>query len=485
MQKNNFKYYFLLCIFFLIFCLIFFVPRYLAHLQYDALEDEILSIRNNEKYSISELILAPDFTHPPLWYILMDYPTSIIGLKNGIFYYRLIQVCSLFLIIVFILFVFRKKISHKFIFTFFSLFFSNVYLVHLTMQHRMYSMILGISILYSFYWYSLFKNKNIIASKHFIALALIAAIGFFINYSIVWLIPIWPLSYFLYKKNFASFRNLMIFSFSFFALTFWFAPVFMENAKQSVAANQWTPHLNFINVVQLFGNYFGFIPIEEYLYKINLAFIPFLFLILILIKDIFKKNQLFSRTLSISILILVFGFLITVYFTKNSLLYPRTAISMVIAFYIFISHSLINNKYFKLIFIFLILLQASQFVIYFNQNKNFSKNYYSMNYRENPVNRFKEYNFKKDSCLLVVPYWNVTAARFFLNQKIQILLSDEINSNEATKKMSNCLNTYLLIQTSIEEKILDEQIKAVLKDQYILNFVNGFENQDLYILEKI
>lgn len=486
MKKVEHKRFLLFVLIFIIFCGVFFIPRYLGHLQYDALEDELLAIGNNSMYPISKLVFAPDFTHPPLWYILMDYPTSILGLNHGIFYYRLIQVSSLFCLIIFTLFYFYKKLSDKFLFTFFTLFLSNIYLVHLTTQHRMYAMVIGISVFYSFYWYHLIKNSNDKSFKHFIFLGFIAAFGFLVNYSIVWLISVWPLAYLFYKRGFYSFKRLAAFFLTFVLLTAWFIPIFIRNANKSIALNQWAPDFNFINIMQMVNNYFGFIPMKDELSRTNPLAIIFLFLILALIflKKTKRNQQISHIAILISTLMIFLVFLIAAYLTKNSLLYPRTAITLVVVFYILISDCLNNIKYFKVIFILLILLQASQFLLYFNQEKNFSKNYFFTDYNKNTVNYFNRYNFLENSCIVVAPSWNITAAKFFLSKKVKVILPSELNSEKVGKGTPYCSQIYLLVQISVEKKVIEEQIDIVLQGNYTFELVHSFENQKLYILEE-
>ena len=81
------------------FVLAFFIPRFLAHLRYGTMEDELLSMHFNLSFATKDLFVAPDHAHPPLWYVLMDWPTQILGISHGIFYYRLIQVVVLFVLL--------------------------------------------------------------------------------------------------------------------------------------------------------------------------------------------------------------------------------------------------------------------------------------------------------------------------------------------------------------------------------------------------
>lgn len=483
MQINNFKKK---SFFVFILIISFFVPRYFAHLQYDALEDEILAIGNNLTYSIGNLFSAPDFTHPPLWYILMDYPTQVLGLSHGIFYYRLIQVLILFFIIIFTLIFFQKKLPQRFLFTFFALFLSNVYLVHITSQHRMYAMVLGIAIFYSFYWYFLIKSEANKSLKNFSFLGLIAAIGFFTNYSIVWLLPIWPLSYLFYKKNYHSFKSFVVFFTTFFISTLWFIPFFIKNVNKSVAVNQWAAQLNFLNVFMMIENYFGFSSMLKNFYKLNDLFFPFIFLFLVLIFLKIKNCKLnYFRIMSFFTLLFLIVFIWTVSFTGNSLLYPRTSITLVVAFYVLIADAVTNKKHIKLIFGLLIILQVINFFFYFNQDKYFSKNYsFFNNYKRNPISFFKKYPFVANSCLVSVPNWNVTINKFFLGKHVRVVASNQMTDNEVLNEIEKCSLVYVLEQSSVNREDIDEYYQSLFKNNFQLKLINSFGNQDLYILEK-
>ena len=257
---------------FLIFIFLFFLPRFFAHLQYDALEDEILAIDNSLLYSASEQIWAPDFTHPPLWYLLMEYPTEILRFDHHIGFYRLIQILIIFFGLSFTAIYFWRKIPHQFIIIFLYLFLTNVELVHLTSQHRMYSLVLSFGVFYTFSWFYIIKYKENKKWQDFFSVGVVAALGFFSNYSMIWLIPIFPLVYLLSTDKTiikSRINNLIVFSVTFFLSICWFIPTFIRNALISVDLNQWTSDLNFHNVFQLFVNYFGVIPIQEDLVKIG------------------------------------------------------------------------------------------------------------------------------------------------------------------------------------------------------------------------
>lgn len=483
MKINNFKKkIFFACI----LVLSFFVPRYFAHLQYDALEDEILAIGNNLMYPISSLFLAPDFTHPPLWYVLMDYPTEILGLEHGIFYYRLIQMLVLFFIVIFTLIYFQKKLPKRFLFTFFTLFLSNVYLVHLTSQHRMYAMVLGVAVFYSFYWYYLIKNKVDRSFKHFLLLGLIAALGFFINYSIVWLLPIWPLSYLFYKKTQHSLKSFFIFSTTFLLSISWFLPFFVKNVNKSIAVNQWAPQLNILNVFMMIENYFGFSSMLKDFYKLNVLFYPFIFLFLVLIFLRIKNSQLnYSKIIFAFTLLFLIIFILVVNFTGNSLLYSRTSITLVVAFYILIADSVANKRCSKLIFSALIILQVVNFFFYFNQSKDFSKNYsFFNNYRHNPIKSFQKYPFVEDSCLISVPNWNAMINNFFLGKNVKVIASNKMTNDEIMNEAGKCSLVYILEQNTVNREDIDRYYQLILRNNFTLKLMDSFDNQDLYILEK-
>jgi len=476
------KYRYLL--FFIILISLFFWSRFSSHLQYDALEDEILAIDNNLIHSPSEQLFAPDFTHPPLWYLLMEYPTEILGLSHGIFYYRLLQVLILFVSLIFIIVYFWKKIPHKFIFLFLSLFLTNIALVHLTAQHRMYALVLSLGIFYSFYWYYLLFYKTQHSWKDFFSVGVIAALGFFSNYSMIWLIPIFPIAYLLLKKSKIALKNISTFMITFLSLISWFIPTFIENSRTSIVENQWTGEFNFYNIFQLFANYFGIIPIREEIGYLSPFAIFFVIVLLLIIfgEILIKKNKAVS-ILFLSSLISFSFFLIVVYLTGNSLLYPRTAIAWVLSFYIIFAH-IGKFKYLRILVIVLTLLQLSQFILYFNQNRSYSEDYFFVDYRFHPIKYFTNYNFDKQSCLIPIPAWNVAATTYFLNNKIKTISPEllmNIDSNESLIP-KECQIIYVLEQFSLEKNKLKKQYQDFFPDNFKLELVDTNENQNLYLL---
>lgn len=485
MKNEEFKNNLISIFTFVAFSFVFFAPRYFSHSQYDALEDEILAIGNNQMNSVDKLIFAPDFTHPQIWYILMDLPTTILGLDHGIFYYRLIQVIILFCSLIFIYFYFKTKLTKDFLISFYLLFLSNIYLVHLTTQHRMYSLVLSVAIFYSFYWYDLIKNDKDKFYKNFITSSLIAALGFFINYSMIWIIPVWPLAYLLYRKNFDSLKKILVFSLVFLGSISWFIPTFIVNSTKSIVLNQWASDLTLTNALQLFGNYFGLIPIQEKLNLVNPLLIPLIFLITLFVNKVKKSGKApFISKIFIASVFSLFLFLLTVYITKNSLLYPRPSITLIVAFYtIFaIGFSLLNKSR---IFIYILLVfQLSQHALYYFQDREFSLSYFFVDYKKNTISYFKDYSFLEKSCLIPIPNWNTNAAKFFLQGVVEIIPVDRINYSQVKGSLEPCSNSYLLEQQSIDATIIEDHRQKFFNDEFEYQFLENFENQNLYLLTK-
>lgn len=473
---------------FLIFSLAFFVPRYFAHLQYDALEDEILSINNNLVYSTSEQLLAPDFTHPPLWYLLMEYPTSLLRYEYSIGYYRLIQISILFLGLLFTVAYFWRKIPHRFIIIFLLLFLTNTELIHLTSQHRMYSLVLSFGVFYVFDWLYLIKYKLDKKWQDFFALGIISALGFFSNYSMIWLIPIFPFVYLLSGKFEIlkqRIKNLFIFITTFFVSVSWFIPIFIKNSLTSIDYNQWTSDLNYYNVFQLFVNYFGIVPIQEEIRKIGTFAIIFIVIfILILFSQLFLNKEKYIKIIFLGSFISFLFFLLTTYLTGNSLLYPRTAICIVLGFYALIASSFGSLKYSKVLVTLLIIIQLSQFFLYFNQVSYYYREYFFMDYRHHPINYFANYNFPPRSCLFTVPIWNDNAVKYFLDNKVLLVDLNLFDNIESAKllKTDKCEAYYLLEQFSLGEKGLEEQYQIYFPFDFNRDLIEQYANQNLYLL---
>lgn len=472
----------------LVFTLCFFGLRYFAHLQHYAMEDELLAIGNNMMYSIEELWWAPDFTHPPLWYILMDLPTHFLGLEYGIFYYRLINVSLLFLLISLSVYFFRD-LGRKLLFIYFSLFSSNLYLVYVTFQHRMYALVIGIAILYSLYWFKLINGQHDrLSNKHFFALGVVAGLGFLVNYSMLWIIPIWPLV-FLFNKTTNKLKWRQIFWFCFAAMlsVCWFIPTFISNIYESVDKNQWSPEFNLLNLSHMFGNYFGFVPLREHMGSVNSFFVLFAALLGLLTFMVFVNKKwikylpaLFALSTSL------IAYLLTVKITGNSLLYARTSITFVVVFYLLIAFhiaSLWRSYVIRIIFFTMVILQATQFVIYFFPTQQNGDDYnFFANYKHNPISHFSSYRFIEGSCLVTIPNWNTTAANYFLSKKVSIIQANMLPIRSVTNSVFSCAHVYILEQESIGEPYLQTEYDKFQIDRQNLQMLVNFKNQNLYIL---
>lgn len=474
-------------VFFTLFSVVFFVPRYFVQIQYDALEDEILAIGNNIMYSTKALLSAPDTTHPPLWYLLMEYPTDILGFNHGVFYYRLIQVVMLFLIIVFTLLSFYKKLAYNFIIIFFVLFSSNVYLIHLTSQHRMYAMVIGLSILYSFYWCSILINKRSLYSyKDFGLLGLIASAGFFTNYSFIWIILIFPLSYLLYKKNLIAIKSIVFFLFTFLVTTSWFFPFFLKNITDSIVHNQWSGTLNFFNICQTFNNYFGFFPMQNQFSIVSYFIFMFFFIMFMAMVyySVFIDKQKLYKIVVSSFIIFFVLFLLAAKLTDRSILYPRTSITFAIIFYILVAILFGKNRLFDLLIFILVALQISQFIPYFFRDNKVSQMYFFGDHKKNTMSYLNSYPFPEDSCLLVIPNWSANAANYFLGSKIYVIPINSLPNYEVAKKFNKCHHIYVLDQISVQKEIREKHKHDFFGiDKVNLSLILKVGNQNLYELD--
>lgn len=470
--------------------IIFFVPRYVAHTKYDILEDEILAIHNNRIYSIEKLIFAPDFTHPGLWYILMEIPTQLLDINHGIVYYRLIQMSLLFVLIIGSIYYFRKKIPKLFLTVFLSLFLSNAYVVHLTMQHRMYALVIGIAIFYSLCWYRLISNQEnvTLAYRKFTLLGLIAALGFLVNYSIIWLIPVWPIAYLLHQKKLSyAIKQIFVFFVSFFLSISWFIPTFIQNSSISVEVNQWAQTLNMHNVLEMLGNLIGLFPMAGELDKLNVLVLPTLatFFLVAFIKIIRDRDVLLIASLLAGLI--GFGaFIVVAHLTGNSLLYARTAITLVILMYVILAHAYqSNSKLVKYLIVAIIFVQLSQFFIYFRVSQVPWDRYLLFNYYQHPMAYFSNYEFKNNSCMIPIPDWNELSLRYFFGQKVEVIPIYGIDSNELSKRIQNCSDVYVMDQLTVERNR-----EAIKGDYYTIThaglkptLLHTYANQALFILK--
>lgn len=466
-----------------IFALAFFVPRYFAHLQYDAMEDEILSIDFNQSYSIAELMRCPDPAHPMIWYLLMEVPTDFLGISNGIFYYRLVQVFLLFFSIVFTYFFCRKN-NFVFFAAFLALLLSNVFIVHLSFQHRMYGLTLAFTIIYSFYWFFLIKNGLPIKFLNVLILSFFAILLFFTSYSSVWLIPIWPITYFLYKKNLSSFKNILSFFTIFLLSISWFLPTFFENISKTMIGNQWAPDVNLFNFLDLFANYFGLLIVmfPEKMHNpltIPLCIVLFFISYYLIVRS---KHKRFAKSLLFSTLLSLLLFICTSKITGNRLFYPRTSLPVLIPIYMLISQFFVEkSKLVKLIFIFFIVIQLSQFLFYFFLIDT-RKIYSVFNYPNHPMSFFKNYDFPNNSCLFSIPNWNYLSAKYYLGDVVKVIDTDFFIENN--EHFYECKNIFLLDQVSVDRKVVEKDFSKIHEMGYENVFKEEYANQVLYFLEK-
>src|SRR5690606_31225655 len=111
------------------------------------------------------------------------------------------------------------------------------------------------------------------------------------------------------------------------------------------------------------------------------------------------------------------------------------------------------------IMLFLVLLQASQFVFYFNQNKEFSKDIAFPDYQINTVSSFASFSFQNKSCLLPVPIWNFLASEIYYGHRVKVLSIESLLNRDFEQRMreEGCESVYIIEQTSIVEETLHEQ----------------------------
>lgn len=485
-MKKFFKKYSRFFLFFL-FVAALFIPRYFAHLEHDAIEDEILSIDLNKVNSWYGFFFSPDISHPGFWYMLMELPTYFLDINHGIFYYRLIQVVILFVLLSLSIFYFRNKFSKSFLTIFLTLFLTNVYLVHVTFQHRMYALVLGIAVFYSLYWYYLIKkDKTSFSLKTSVFLGLVAALGFLSNFSMAWIVPLWPLAYFLYKRNLPAFKTACFSSITFLLSISWYMPHFFKSTAWSIEANQWAPELNVKNIFEMVGNLLGFIPMHTDLNKLNVLVVPFLLLfILMIVWFLFKKKNKYILYVVASLLIFFSFFVLAVYLTDNSLLYARTVITFAIIFYIIVADICsTNSKTMELIVFAMVILQVSQFFVYFADHRKTDGVYYLFDYRNHPIAYFQNFHFEKNSCILPIPYWNELSLKYYLGKKVQVIRTYSLSADELNESVKGCSKVYALDQLSVDRNrdAIKGMYQTISEMHLSKQLLDNNNDQNLYLL---
>lgn len=462
------------------------LPRYLAHTKYDATEDELIAIGNNLTYSITDFIWAPDFTHPGLWYMVSDLPTEWWKIEYGILPYRLFNSTIFALFCCTSYLIFRKKLEVRFLGLFFVLILTNFYILHVTFQNRMYGLVMGISVVYSLYWYYLIKIKPQSTYKTFMYLGLLAALGFFSSYSFIWLLPVFPLTYLFLNHAKNDVKKLMAFSFSSILAVSWFIPTFIKNITTSVGANQWAPDFNFLNVVGMVGNYLGVLSPHDSFNILNKALVPYLLLLLLLVLyQFFIKKSSFSLSLVTSFFITFALYLFSIYQTKNSLLYARTSIPLALVIIVFIADTFSSsNKLHKLFVALIVVLELTQLNIYFSPNNKYELEYDFVNYRRHPTAFFSGITLGNNACLISVPNWNELANQYYFRDRAKIVaIYYPADSSDLAAQLSGCENIYELDQVSVDRSVVDRE-KKIIKDAGLIETVIAKnENQVLFRIE--
>lgn len=475
-------------IIFIFFCLAFFIPRYFAHLQYEPLEDEFLSIMFSLDFSLKNLMFPSDNTHPGLWYAVMKLPTTLfVYHERSMFYFRLIQILFLLSCLLISYFCFRKKLANNFFLIIFSLLLSNLYLVHITFQNRMFALLLGIAFIYSMIWYEIIKNKKNLTLRRISLLAIIALLGFFTDYSMIWLIPFWPITYLFINHDLVNFKKVALFFSLLLIGVSWFIPIFLSNIEKSFTDNSWIPDFNFKNAIELLGNIFGLIPRYSYLNQLNIMVNQLIIIFLFIFsKILFQRNsQKHLKGMLLAVIIIFILFLLLNIFFNNRIFYNRSVFPISILIYFIIADFFQNNLkslVAKFIVYLLIAIQISQFVLYFFPKLPIAEDYVRFNYRQHPMSNFQNYNFAKDSFLLTIPDWNYTSARYFLSSKVQVIRSSELEKISSVPNRDG--EIYVIDQISIDRNRVKNDCDQILRLGYEFVSLKKNENQELLILKK-
>lgn len=449
------------------------------------MEDEILSINFNTSFSWRELLKAPDPSHPPLWYLLMEFPTKTFAINNGILPYRLIQIFTFFvLLLVSVILMIKNKTSTVFVLVFLTLILSNVHLTHLSIEHRMYALSIGLGIFYSFFWYLIIKKNIKLSKKYFVYLLIITNIFFFTTYSSVWIIIIWPTVYLFLNFNLKTVKKILLFFVIFFSTISWFLPILFNNFKNSVAENQWAPQVNFSNTLELIGQYFGLLSVNGNGFNkvLNPIVVPFVLLFTAIIIYYFIKNKKdnLPKYLFISLLISFLLFILISFFTGRRLFYSRTSITIVLVIYVLLAEIYVKgDRLIKISTLILILLQLSQFFIYFFL-VNTKLPYSVFNYPVHPMSKFQNYHFNSNDCLTSLPRWNYLSSQYYLGDLVRVLEIDELFSDE----VDSCNEIFLLDQISVDRNVIAIDLSLIKQKGFVLNRVLVYDNQALYQLNK-
>jgi hypothetical protein len=461
------------------------LPRIIAQYYFEPMEDELLAISNNIKFSPIQQIFAPDFTHPGFWYLLMEFPTFVLGISHGIFYYRLIQVAFFTTLIVYSVWVMGKNHPKIFNLFFYSLLLSNTYITHITFQHRMYGLVLGLATVYSLYWYELIFGLRALTYKKSLLLGLLAVVGFFTNYSFIWILPIWPLALlFTEKLNGENFKKIAVFLMTVVGGVSWFIPIFLKNTRDSVDVNQWAPELSVKNTLELFGNYFGII-FNQYNFEFQFNFISVLLLvvaIMISYQVVTKKSKsLYALTIA-----LLFGFIfyfVMVFITQNSLLYARVSITLIIPVYILLAQmSVESSKWFRFGLVLLVLIQFAQLVFYLPITQHQKESKHAFSFYHNSLSFLADQTYTTDDCLVPIPFWNTLSVAFFTQGGVEVVPINNMSTFEINQYLSHCKNVFLVQQNSIEPERLETENKLLESANVQKLFIQENENQSYFRL---
>lgn len=447
--------------------LLAFFLRLLSTFQFDFAEDEVFALEYNQVNSVSQLVKAPDFSHPPLWYLAMD---PLVSLDWAPFELQLLQTLC-FCICLLLSFILLENYSLKLRFLFLFILSINPFLIHYTAQFRMYSSVIGVALV-TYSWFlriveQYATQKKAPNFKEFAVFSVLMAVGLMLDYSFFWLslfLTLFTVFSWLKEKQkiWVTLLSTVIVS---GILDLWFLPYFWKNLFTAAGANQWTPLVSFKNFLLVIGDLLGFFNNSSLvsLFVISVGVVLLLGILFYLRKNIIQL-QFFALSGVIGLFVLLS------YFFPHSFFYARVCVTLVIPLTFLFAYMIERcwqRKGRSLLFpLFFFTLMALSIADYFGllAHLHFAEqpNYY-WDFHKTPIHSVLDITFPEKSCLLVIPDWTYSTVLFNSTYIRNLSVLNSKKSND----VAGCLHIYYLEQMTVSNDIRFQQLQTVQNEANI------------------
>ncbi len=449
--------------------------------RYDFTEDEIFALEFNQVHSFTGLITAPDFDHPPLWYMAMD---PLVDLKPSVFTLRFVQIL-IFTSAIGISFWLLSPFPLRYRVLPLGWLALNPYVIHLTAGYLMYASVLGATLI-SFSWVLriLWRNQQhrIEPSKReLVGLSLLMAVGLLFDYSF------FLFSCFLlvfaglgWIQNKSRIWRVLLGSVVLSGLfDIWYLPIFWKNLFLTAHANQWAPVPSLKEFVLLLGDLFGFVDNLDFkwLFVNGLLIVASLLVIALLLEKSKKRKSPFPFLLNQWIALggMIAAFVVLCVSFQNSFFYARVCFTFIVPITFTLIFSVIpylkKNMFLSAVFFLFIFLTAFSFFDYYRNT-----DFYYWDFHANPVKMLLNQSFPTGSCLFTTPDWIYSSVVANMPAQSNVRLMRP----KVEEDVQSCVNYYYIDQTTILEKPRRTSLQKI-KDVYGV----CFKSRDILVQDNV